>query len=495
MRENPGAPLESEGGREEITFWIDTPAAEFTPVADAFVEDLARVLEISPGEIRLVGIADGCSKVTLEVPRDSYERVVEELLFDATSPQWLSFKQQWRIVYVYDARKRGKGPSVRVPVLVQAWPTGRTFTWLHLSDVHFKAGARSAVFMQSDTLSKLLEQMPKLLDYWRLQPDAVFVTGDVGHSGKPAEYDIALAFFSELRKKLPAPVPLLFIPGNHDADSSRVDPSADAALSRKLEGTKNAEEFQQVLAAHLLDDGAEAARAASFAPLAAFDEFCLRARPLGQPEQNQGYFYTTWLAANGVRLGIAGLNSAWRCASKIVSGARDHERLALGLAQIRTALEEARSGDADVTVALLHHPPDSLWYAYFDRFLHRTELRRFDFLLHGHEHFDHSVQIGFLDHEDAMVLAAGALYEAGGYPKTFKAVRFNLDSLLYQVYFWRYLHEKRAWLPDPGPAWPLGYVQAALGTRLRTRHAAAGAPRWVTSDRAVRRKPPQGPVH
>jgi len=69
-----------------------------------------------------------------------------------------------------------------------------------------------------------------------------------------------------------------------------------------------------------------------------------------------------------------------------------------------------------------------------------------------------------------MIMSAGALYVGGGYPKTFKAVRFNLDECLYQVYFWRFIFEKQSWVPDAGPFWPLGYLQAALGTKLRKRH-------------------------
>jgi hypothetical protein len=134
--------------------------------------------------------------------------------------------------------------------------------------------------------------------------------------------------------------------------------------------------------------------------------------------------------------------------------------------------------EVDVSVALVHHPPatqaSSEWYGSGDQPVQREMLPKFDFILHEHEHRDETIQIKYLDREDSMVLSAGALYVGGGYPKTFKAFRFNLDSFVCQIYFWRYSEHKRAWTPDPGPQWPAGYVQALLGERLKRRHAGPG---------------------
>jgi 3',5'-cyclic AMP phosphodiesterase CpdA len=457
---------------EQLTFWIDTHAADFVPMLDEFISDLARMLNIETSQLRVLSVVDGCCKLTLDLPRETYNQAMQELLEDATEPEWLVFKQKWRIVYVYDARKKGKSANIKLPVLVEKWSSGRTLTWLHLSDIHWKHESKSASLMQEDTLGKLLKQLPDLLHYWKLYPDIAFVTGDISHSGQPKEYELAFTFFENLRNGLPAAAPMYFIPGNHDSDSARVNPAFDEKFSRMLNASNNPDEYQEILASYLLDDKSEDDRSLGFAPLSAFFEFTRTAVKLGQPEQNHDYFFTTLLAKNDVRLGIAGFNSAWRCASKLDHTTKDYGRLALGLPQIKTALEDIGQQETDATVALVHHPPDSEWYSYFDRFLHRAELSNFDFVLRGHEHVDDNVQIGYLDKGDSMVMGAGALYDGGGYPKTFKAFRFNLDSSLFQVYFWRYSNEKRSWLPDPGPQWKLGYLQAQLGPRMRKRHPA-----------------------
>ena len=107
----------------------------------------------------------------------------------------MPFKQKFRIVRVYDPRIKERAPYIGLQVKVQDWAEGRTLTWLHLSDVHCKAHGETAMLMQGDTLGKLIEQLPDLLGYWALEPDAVFVTGDIAFSGRPEEYREAFDFF------------------------------------------------------------------------------------------------------------------------------------------------------------------------------------------------------------------------------------------------------------------------------------------------------------
>ncbi|WP_233608620.1 metallophosphoesterase [Nocardia stercoris] len=69
-----------------------------------------------------------------------------------------------------------------------------------LSDVHFDTHDRNAE--RTERVLAYLLQLPH-------RPDAVLVTGDIADRGRPAEYAQARATFD-------GPLPLWFLPGNHD---------------------------------------------------------------------------------------------------------------------------------------------------------------------------------------------------------------------------------------------------------------------------------------
>jgi len=97
-----------------------------------------------------------------------------------------------------------------------------TLTWLHLSDFHF--GSKKD-WRQDRVLDHFKRDIKGLLDKANLQPDWVFVTGDIAFSGKPEQYQIASENFREINKILGLrPSRDWFIaPGNHDVDRDRVD--------------------------------------------------------------------------------------------------------------------------------------------------------------------------------------------------------------------------------------------------------------------------------
>src|SRR5207302_1401094 len=81
----------------------------------------------------------------------------------------------------------------------------------------------------------------------------------------------------------------------------------------------------------------------------------------------------------GLKVGVAGFNSAWSCG-------RDNERGKLWLGHPWQVGElKRRLGEVDISIALIHHPGG--WFVEFEEPDFSQLLQRsFHFHLHGHEH-------------------------------------------------------------------------------------------------------------
>jgi predicted MPP superfamily phosphohydrolase len=95
-----------------------------------------------------------------------------------------------------------------------------TLTWLHLSDLHFRA---SQAHNSNVVLKALLRDIRERIQKDGLHPDFLAVTGDIAFSGQPAEYALARAFLDDLLAATDLPRERLFlVPGNHDVNRSLV---------------------------------------------------------------------------------------------------------------------------------------------------------------------------------------------------------------------------------------------------------------------------------
>ncbi len=133
------------------------------------------------------------------------------------------------------------------------------------------------------------------------------------------------------------------------------------------------------------------------------------------------------------RVAVLGLNSAWL-------SARDEEygRLALGERQVRQALEAA--GEADLRIALLHHPFE--WFQEFDRNdCEALLMQDCDFVLHGHLHRTGLLRLAMPD-AGAMVIAGGVAYSSRVYPNSYNFVQLDLDAGRGVVHLRRYSDER-----------------------------------------------------
>ena len=93
-------------------------------------------------------------------------------------------------------------------------------TWMHLSDLHVSGPD----WQRDDVLDALVRDLPELLADRELQPDLLFVTGDVATRGRREEYDGAQAVLERIVGTLGLePTEHVFmVPGNHDVDRASI---------------------------------------------------------------------------------------------------------------------------------------------------------------------------------------------------------------------------------------------------------------------------------
>jgi len=296
-------------------------------------------------------------------------------------------------------------------------------TWLHLSDLHFRA---SQTYNANVVLKALLRDIAERIQPDNLRPDFIAVTGDTAFSGQPDEYKLAQDFFDKLLAATGVPRERLFVvPGNHDASRGLVGigaQSISAALTDrdKVNTLLNSPDDRRLMMAR-------------FKGYAEFVNSYLN-----QNWSDERYFYVRPLNVAGQNIVLLGLNSAWLCAS-------DQDKangLLIGERQVRTALEQAEG--ADLKIALMHHPFD--WLREFDQNDSAAILtNQCNFILHGHLHRTSAAQLISPD-SAAMILASGACYESRDWPNMYNWARLDFSAGTGTVYLRRYS-------PDQGGFW------------------------------------------
>jgi tetratricopeptide (TPR) repeat protein/predicted MPP superfamily phosphohydrolase len=203
------------------------------------------------------------------------------------------------------------------------------------------------------------------------KPDLIAITGDVAFSGSGEEYALAKRYINELLGALePFDANRVFIvPGNHDVNRRKVDGPRFNALSDRIQknGQSAIEAFWRGTSAAIVRNAQEA-----------FLEFTTAFAPFGLSPSGWG----TRISVNGVTVGIARLSSAWLTASADDAGAIVGDYL------VKEAF--SRLSDAELKIALMHHPPEHL--NPFDRNELLAGLKRehCSILMHGHVHAESS---------------------------------------------------------------------------------------------------------
>lgn len=240
----------------------------------------------------------------------------------------------------------------------------KPFRFLHLSDFHLRPG-RVRSFDQDRVLRGLVEFLDN--DRQRFPLDGIFITGDLGFSGKPEEYEIVVDLIKRLLDVTNvAPERMFVVPGNHD-----VDRRVGKWLLRTLPDTEMADAF-------FLEEDARAAHARKFdAYRKALAPLLGESRKLGLGVGPQAVEMIDW---EDCRIAVASFNSAW-----FAQADSDPGNLWLGEANVAEVGDRLAEEKATFAIALMHHPLEQLDERERDTVEDRME-RTFDLVLRGHLH-------------------------------------------------------------------------------------------------------------
>ncbi len=342
-------------------------------------------------------------------------------------------------------------------------------TWLHLSDWH-QGDPRFDRDVVCDALLKDIRERatidPALKDL-----DFVFFTGDLSGQGTAAQLAQATdGFLQRVLAEAGVKASQLFlVPGNHDQDWK---------LHRRLP-VQLSTPFADEAAAHDWFYEAEL-RGDLVRPFSAYEAVVGRLGAGGFGS----YGDARVVEVRGVKVGIAGLNSALTCARrKDPKGEPDDKGvLTAGEHQAKMALDKL--AEADVRIGLMHHPFD--WLADFDRNKVEARMRKdCDFILRGHAH-NASVEKVSGTQGECVVVPAGSSFEKRNadrplYTNAYNYVRYDTETGAGVVFL-------RCW-SDKKDAWREDVDTAALGGYPFTLTVAAPKPAAPARSRSNARKP------
>lgn len=345
-------------------------------------------------------------------------------------------------------------------------------TWLHISDIHFKAKDNWRHSKPREALLQCLVAHFSTPDV--AKPDFIFCTGDIGFGDTTAQtlsnqYVDARRFFDELLKVCQVERGRLFlVPGNHDVIRSEVDRYSEKSYRQMAKEHKLHEgEINQGIATQSKEYKTAVRRLDVYR--AFFRSICPHV------ELKDDYVhYAHKTSVGSLKVQIIGLNSAWCC-----SGTESDRDVWVG-ARSQLALVDR---DNTLRIGLIHHPLE--WITKADSGILEGRMGNdLHVLLHGHEH-------EFREHQfrHFPVIGAGAVsaYEDGEHNVVIATLNLNTGTLGRAVY--AYKEQDGLWYRSPMPSKDLMFPVKDTGIDFETSgpaSTAAGHPQWRYEDYFVR---------
>lgn len=300
---------------------------------------------------------------------------------------------------------------------------------LHFSDLHLSGDVNN----QENTnarLGFLFDSLVKLQENEGKQVDMVVFTGDLIDKGGKDFPSVSVGFraFEEqvlkpLTEKVGVPPErIVFLPGNHDTQSSTKSPMRDKR--NLLDEHKHTTEKEINAIINISDDD----KALVIQRTKAFKEFekdyYTRFKPdecsLSDFESN--FIYNI----DGIRIGITALNSVWLY-GKTKDDADDAEPVYLGTDQLTRSVGKLK--DCDLKIVASHYPFNKLHDEESDKTYEKIA-KHYDISLAGHTHSNHdeyrysSSGGHFLDITSAGTLDDNVYEDRGEYKNSFQVIDY-----------------------------------------------------------------------
>ena len=241
---------------------------------------------------------------------------------------------------------------------------------VHLSDFHL--AANHLTDFQEFTLKALIKDLQEFDEKRKI--DLILFSGDlIDKGGQSFGNDIELAFMS-FSEHVIEPIlgalglekdRFLIVPGNHDIDKGAIDEYYEDGLRKRLDSVEVVNNF--------IERG-NTSGIERMLPFKSFERQYFH----GFGHDISNYASTFKYKVNDLQVGVACLNSSWRCSDNT-----DKERLLVGERQLISARRALV--DCDVKIAVVHHPLD--WLAPFDRrSVEQIITKDYDMMFCGHVH-------------------------------------------------------------------------------------------------------------
>ena len=315
----------------------------------------------------------------------------------------------------------------------------RSFTWLHLSDLHFTHS--DSQWGSRGDFSSLLDDLMRLQTQVNIQPDVLFVTGDLAFGSPEAmggQYRGVRRLLRQIQQLFDRPIPnerLFLVPGNHDVDHASVpDHLAMWLETRRLGGRDGIRAINSTLARKTAEwrefsQGLHAYR--GFLKHNGFGHL------LDDPDR---LVYVRDCEVNGLAVRVIGLNTAWAARFLLERG-----RLWVG-AEWQARLFKHKRDHIDIAVALMHHPLEWIWLPE-QEFLHQQISNACDFLFHGHNHDPRAVR----SDKDVITVGSGPSYPRAGYQSRYVYGRVWPHQSRVELWSRRFHEDTWAWGPEIFP--------------------------------------------
>ncbi|MBI9062761.1 MAG: metallophosphoesterase [Marinilabiliaceae bacterium] len=309
---------------------------------------------------------------------------------------------------------------------------------IHLSDIHYSKDSIEDIV--TFVLPSLLKDIEK--SHVDNKINLVFLTGDlIDKGGISFSGGIETAFeeFQEIfikgiiEKTGLSRDEIFFCPGNHDIDLNRDEGIVDENLTSKL---KNTEEVNKFIDSNKKD---------GIRRIIPFKDFERKFRSGFKGSFDISNFQSTYnKKIENKNIGVACLNSAWRC----FDSQNDKGRIILGERQVTRPKKII--GNSDLKIALIHHHHD--WLAEFDKenVLPLIE-KEFDILLCGHVHQAQS-NLNTTNYGSIFISVAPSNWSSNlrsknrSYGIGYQII--SIDSKKIEVEYRKYVHEKQQFVPN-----------------------------------------------